>query len=225
MAGRPKKDKATQKKQPVIDAVVNETEAVIPPIEESKVTVKTKYTLRFYMMVISAASSVIGLIMFVMYFFSMNMVIGAPGIVMAVTGVFVFNYYWKKEGNVSVDHIKLGGEESKVETGDCNCLNIYRDKILFQNMDKPSGFPMQCVNLKKSFFVNIWDEKTKRLIPFVLPDQQYMDPIVFAQRVLGLPAHKRIFERKPKLLQKLKTAMLVIAIGIVWLLILTTTSP
>ena len=82
---------------------------------------------------------------------------------------------------------------------------------------------MKCVGLKGNYFVNIWDEASKRLIPFVLPDQQYCDPIVFAQRVLGLPAHKKIFERKPKLLQRLKTALLVIAIGIVWLLILTTT--
>ena len=81
---------------------------------------------------------------------------------------------------------------------------------------------MLCVNLKKSFYVNIEDAASKKLVPFVLPDQQYYDPNVFAQRVLGLPAHRKIFERKLKLMQKLKTALLVMAIGIVWLLILTT---
>ena len=96
---------------------------------------------------------------------------------------------------------------------------------MFENVYEPQGFPMTCLNDKKKYYVNIQDPtgKSKGLVPFVLPDQQYYDPGVFAERVLELPAHQKIFTRKPNLFQKIKTGLLVLAIGIVWLLILTTT--
>jgi len=184
-------------------------------IEGAKV--RKVYTPRFYLMILSAITFFVGIGLFVIYYFSLNMVFGVSGVVMAVGSIFVFRYYWKKEDSLSVEHI--GG----VQKDKANSLNIYPDKVEFANVYEPEGFPMQCVNLRKKFYVNIWDEASKKLVPFVLPDQQYYDPKVFAQRVLGLPAHRKLFERKPKLLQKLKTALLVCAIGIVWLLILTTT--
>ena len=188
--------------------------------EEKPENIKAKktYTPRFYMMILSGAVSLLGLALFVIYFFTTNVIIGAPGVVMAVVGIFAFRYYWKQEGNISVEHI---GGKKKAEA--FNSLVIRRDKINFENMAKPEGFPQVCLNDGKKYFVYIQDARTEAIAPFTLPDQQYYDPIVFAQRVLGLPAHKKIFERKPKLLQKLKTALLVLAIGIVWLLIMTTT--
>ena len=181
--------------------------------------VKTKkvFTPRFYMMILSGVVFVAGLGLFVIYFRTLNVVFGLPGFVMIGGGIFAFLHYWKSEGNLAIEHI--GGAKKDI----VNSLNIYPDKIVFEDVYEPQGFPMLCVNLKKKFYVNIEDLATKKLIPFILPDQQYCDPNVFAQRVLGLPAHRKIFERKPKLLQRLKTALLVIAIGIVWLLILTTT--
>lgn len=192
--------------------------SAVPAPEAEKVKAKKTYTPRFYMMILSGGVSILGLVLFVIYFFTNNVVIGAPGIIMTVVGIFAFRYYWKQEGNISVEHI---GGKKKAET--FNSLNIHSDRIEFENVYEPDGFPMQCLNDNRKYFVNIWDEKKHSLVPFILPDQQYYDPIVFAQRVLGLPAHKKIFERKPKLLQKLKTALLVLAIGIVWLLIMTTT--
>ena len=181
--------------------------------------VKTKkvFTPRFYMMILSGVVFVAGLGLFVIYFRTLNVVFGLPGFVMMGGGIYAFLHYWKSEGNLAIEHI--GGAKKDI----VNSLNIYPDKIVFEDVYEPRGFPMLCVNLKKKFYVNIEDLATKKLIPFILPDQQYCDPNVFAQRVLGLPAHRKIFERKPKLLQRLKTALLVIAIGIVWLLILTTT--
>lgn len=182
------------------------------------VKVKKVYTPRFYMMMLSGVASVAGLGLLVLYYFILNIIMGVGGFVMVVAGIFAFRHYWQTPGGISVDHI--GGKKSD---DSANCLNIYRDRIVFEAMPKPEGFPMLCMDLKKSYYVNIEDMSSGQLMPFILPDQQYYDPDVFAQRVLGLPAHRKIFERKLKLMQKLKTVLLVMAIGIVWLLILTTT--
>lgn len=197
-----------------------DTSLVKPAEEEAqapKVKVKKVYTRRFYMIILSGIVIAVGVGLFVVYFKTLNVVLGLPGVIMIVAGLFTLRHFWGSEGDIATEHID-GAKKEIV-----NSLNIYKDRIVFEDMPKPEGFPMTCVNLKKKFYVNIDDVVTKKLIPFVLPDQQYCDPIVFAQRVLGLPAHRKIFERKPKLLQRLKTALLVIAIGIVWLLILTTT--
>lgn len=185
--------------------------------EAKGIKVKKVYTPRFYMMILSGAVFVAGLGLFVLYFMTLNVALGLPGFIMIGAGIFAFLHYWRSEGNIAIEHI--GGVKKDI----ANSLNIYPGKIEFAEVYKPGGFPLTCMNLKKKFYVNIWEEATQRLVPFILPDQQYCDPNVFAQRVLGLPAHRKIFERKPKLLQKLKTALLVLAIGIVWLLILTTT--
>lgn len=193
-------------------------EEEIPEAEAKEVKVKKTFTLRFYMMILSGTAVAFGLALFILYFSTLNIALGLPGIIMIVAGIFALRHYWTKEGNISVEHIGGTGKEESA-----NSLNIYQDRVVFSEVYEPEGFPWQCGNDKKKYYVNIEDPVSKKLEPFVLPDQQYYDPIVFAQRVLGLPAHRKIFERKPKLIQKLKTALLVVAIGIVWLLILTTT--
>lgn len=194
-------------------------EKQVEEIKAEKVRSKRTYTLKFYMMIISGASTIIGTGMFILYFFSLNKIIGVPGIFMAIAGVFVFNYYWKKEESIAVDH--LDGIKRKHTS---NSLCIYPSKVVFEDVYQPSGFPWTCENDGKKYYVNIQESlEKKNLVPFILPDQQYCPPEYLAQRVLGLPAHKKIFESKPKLIQKLKTMFLVLAIGIVWLLILTTT--
>lgn len=198
-------------------------EIIKPEQEKSEVKtpkVKKAYTFKLYMMVISGIVGAVGLICFVAYVLTEQMMFGAPGVIMTAAGGIAFRYFWKKEGETATEHISGQPKGKKVSY---NSLCIYPDKVIFENVHEPKGFPMQCLNDNKKYFVNIWDVESKRLIPFVLPDQQYSDPGVFAQRVLGLPAHRRIFAKKPKLIQKLKTGLLVGAIAIVWLLILTTT--
>lgn len=185
--------------------------------QAQKVKVKKTFTRRFYMMILCGIVIAVGVGLFAVYFKTLNVVMGLPGVIMIAVGLFALRHYWTSEGDIATEHI--GGVKKDI----VNSLCIYQNKIVFEDVVKPGGFPMLCTNLKKKFHVNIWDVAANRLVPFVLPDQQYCDPNVFAQRVLGLPAHRKIFERKPKLLQRLKTALLVIAIGIVWLLILTTT--
>jgi len=180
--------------------------------------VKKTYSLRLLMLFGSGATAVVGLALFIVYFLTQNMAFGAPSIFMMGGGFFIFRYFWSRTEDVVTEHI---GEVKKVQV---NSLCIYQDKLVFEDVANPDGYPWECLNDHKKYFVNIWDLPTSRLVPFVLPDQQYYDPVVFAERVLALPAHRKIFMRKEKLLQKLKTVMLVAAIGIVWLLIITTTS-
>ena len=144
-------------------------------------------------------------------FFDVDMIAG---------GGLLFYFYWGKYESITVTEFKGGASKQQV-----NSMNLYSSPLMikFEELVNPEGFPWECINDGRMYFVNAWDPKSKCLIPFQLPDQQFMDPKEFAQRVLELPVHKKIFERKPKLLEKLKTALLVLAIGIVWLLILTTT--
>ena len=220
-----KKIKEIFRGKPPAEESLGETpgEMKATPAEESlgetprEIKVKKSFAIRTSMLIVSSLSVLVGFVLFVLYFFSLNMVVGAPSIFLIGGGFLLFRYYWKREGGGAIEHI---GDVPKEQM---NSLNIYPKELKFENVNEPKGYPWDCLNDGKKYFVNIWSKEAKALIPFELPDQQYYDPRVFAERVLGLPAHKRIFERKPKLFQKLKTALLVFAIGIMWLLIMTTT--
>lgn len=179
--------------------------------------VKKTYTRRLIMLVIGGAITIAGVVLFAIYFFTQNMAVGAPSIFMIGGGIFLFKYYWGKTDDAVIEHI------GKINREQVNSLCLYPDRLVFENTVNPGGYPQRCLNDGKNYFVLIWDKATERLTPFTLPDQQYYDPTVFAERVLELPAHQKIFTRKPNLFQKIKTGLLVIAIAIVWLLILTTT--
>jgi len=170
------------------------------------------------MLIASALLAAAGLGLFGVYFMTGNIAVGGPSIFMILGGIIGWKYFWSKADNTVNEYI---GEVNKKQV---NSFCIYENEIKFEDVCNPQGFPWECLNDHKKYFVNIWDVETKRLLPFTLPDQQYYDPTVFAERVLALPAHRRIFMRKEKLFQKLKTALLVVAILIVWLLILTTTT-
>jgi len=193
--------------------IESKPESEVKPIK----LIKKSYTRRLIMLVLAGILICVGLVFFAIYFFTLNMVFGASFIFLIGGGVILFLYYWKKGDDAVIQHI---GEVNKTQV---NSLCLYPNRIVFENVESPKGYPQQCLNDKKHYFVNIWDGAINRLVPFVLPDQQYYDPGVFAERVLELPAHQKIFMRKPTLFQKIKTGLLVLAIGIVWLLILTTT--
>lgn len=190
-----------------------------PEALPQRAKMKRRFSFRFYMLVLGGIIATLGLACFVIYFRTLNMSFGIPSILMMAGGGFLFYFYWGKYENIAVTEFIGGTKKEQV-----NSMNLYSSMtIKFEDMVKPEGFPWECINDGKMYYVNIWNLESKRFAPFVLPDQQIMDPKEFAQRVLELPAHKKIFTRKPKLLEKLKTALLVLAIGVVWLLILTTT--
>ena len=99
-----------------------------------------------------------------------------------------------------------------VSEGQINSLCLYPNRILFESIVNPQGQPWKCLNDNKAYFVHIWDKEKEILSPFILPDQRYYDPGVFATRVLELPAHRRIFRRKQTLLQQLTPALVIAAI-------------
>lgn len=179
--------------------------------------IKKTYSKRLFMLVVSGAIAASGIPLFVVYSSNMNMLLGVVAVFLVMGGGISFRYFWGKTEDVVTEHI------GKQVIEQVNSLCLYPTKIVFENVHNPQGYPWGCMNDKKKYYVNIWDEKVKGLVPFVLPDQQYYDPGVFAERVLELPAHRKIFTRKPDLFQKIKTGLLVLAIGIVWILIITTT--
>jgi hypothetical protein len=181
--------------------------------------VKKRYTKRAFYIAIGALAAIAGIGLFAIYFFTMNMVFGGMGVVLFFSGGFTFYYFWNKDDSTGFVIESLGAPPKE----QVNSLCIYEHVVKFDNIANPEGWPSTCHNDNKKYYVYIWDKVTEKLIPFILPDQQYYEPEVFAQRVLALPAHRKLFTRKPKLFQKLKTAMLVLAIAIVMLLILTTT--
>ena len=195
---------------------VQEKQSVAPP-QQAKV--KRRFTFRFYMLIAGGIISTLGLVCFVIYFRTLNMMFGFPSIPLMGGGGFLLYFYWGKYEGITVAEFAGGTSKKQV-----NSMNLYASMVIqFEDMAKPEGFPWECINDGKMYFVNEWDVEHNQFAPFKLPDQQFMDPGEFAKRVLELPAHRKIFVRKPKLFEKLKTGLLVIAIGVVWLLILTTT--
>lgn len=96
--------------------------------------------------------------------------------------------------------------------GPANSLNIYiaKDedtgrmipkKIAFELKKNLTGQPWQCLNDGCWYYLNFFDLTKKALVPFNLPDSQYFDPREFAN-VITMPAHKKLFELRQTLFQK-----------------------
>ncbi|MFC2060613.1 hypothetical protein ACFLTZ_05970 [Chloroflexota bacterium] len=197
--------------------------------------IKKRYSFRMVMIIVSSLASIVGLSSLVYYLFSNVMSFGYAGVVLGAAGLAALRYYLQKVGDLSTTVIAFPGYDRNPKIAP-NCFNLYHDIVVFEYWVPEEGvfemmFPYECENDNKKYYVNISELKYREqgaqdaLKPFILPDQQYYDPSVFAQRVLGLPAHRQIFRRKDKIQQVLKTMFLVIAIIIVWLLILTTIKP
>lgn len=184
-----------------------------------------KYTRRFYLLLLAGVMVLIGIVGFIGYALTMNMVFGASAVVIGLGGGVLFYYQWNsKSGEVlTIEKFQSTIPENKV----ANSLNVYRDRVVFEYVDKPEGFPYECTNDHRKYFLNTsmenWNEKQTGLIPFTLPDNQYYDPQVFAERPLSLPATRKVMRRREKLSGAVKTAILAVVILILWILIVTTT--
>lgn len=150
---------------------------------------------------------------------------------LAAGGVLTIRYFrqWREFGGVEVP-IDVGQEkpEGKAKTPQYNSLCIYPDKAIFEDVLNPEALKAQkkrCINDGKDYYVFIFDDSlghSGQLTPLILPDQLYMSPEKLGQQVLELPAHRRIFQRKQKLLEQLQPAFVIVGIIAVWILILTT---
>lgn len=223
---RPKR-KYVRKQPPVVADVQTENASTqSETVEAPKIT--RRFTRRLIMLAIGGIGCAFGLGSFVVYYFTMNLMLGVTGVIVGIGGAFLCWHYWNKPDDFTT--LAIGG----IRKVTANCLNIYCDRVLFEDWkpkdaEIPFGFPKQLVNDKKYYWINITplafaDATAKDLLePFILPDQQYCDPEVFKQRVLNLPAHRRLFTRREKAAQVIKTALLVLTIIVLWILILTTT--
>jgi hypothetical protein len=109
-----------------------------------------------------------------------------------------------------------------------NSLNIYPNQIVFEELPLEAlhhGQLRKCRNDNKYYYVHIWGTafggKEEKLNEFLLPDTQYRDPREFANNI-NIPAHRRLAMRKESLLQKLSPVLIIAGMGIVALLIITT---
>jgi hypothetical protein len=207
------------KKKMIETPAINETKADKPAdikASPEKPVVKIKRTGNMMMLVISGSIAGVGMILFIAYFITLNMMLGAPGVILAAAGLIWLFKILKSGGDTVSKHI---GETPKAQV---NSLCLYPYELKFEDVYNPAGQLMKCRNDGKYYHVNIQNGDNK-LVAFMLPDTQYMDPEVFAQRVLELPAHRKIFTRRQDLFQKLKPLFIILGIIIVWILILTTT--
>lgn len=186
---------------------------------------KQKTDLSWLKLALPAAAVVLGILILILFFaIKGHGLFFVAGVVMVVLGcIFTFRA-WNRRGEGEARVIITGETAPKTIV---NSLNLHPDKVFFTDMAKPAGQPWKCRNDGKSYYVNKWEwnndgKTTGEYKPFNLPDQQYMDPVVFAQRVLELPAHRRIFTRKQTILQQLSPMMAAGGAIIVWILILTT---
>lgn len=147
-------------------------------------------------------------------------------------GIYFIKLYFDKRGDSGEVVVLPSGMEA-VASKRVNSLSIYPDKVIFENLDNPAGQPWKChndgrlyyVQVEKSAFTNKPPDSNPenwRLKPFILPDQRYYDPGVFATRVLELPAHRQIFRRKQSMLEQLTPAMVIIAVVVFGVIMIAT---
>lgn len=156
-----------------------------------------------------------------------------PLVVVGLIGCFIGSGFLLHRGwraGRQEEAVIVGAEKP---AGPINSLNIYArkdedtgqiypEKIAFEWVDEPEGQPWQCLDDGNWYHLNIWDIVAGKLKPFILPDSQYFDPREFAN-VITMPAHKKLFERRQSLFQKIAPWIMIVAflISIFGLLVTT----
>lgn len=214
---KPKKEEVVKKPE----------EPVIKP--EAKMKVKEIGGRRWWLVYLGGGLILLGIIGFVIFAGNPSaMVIGVPSIFFILGGgLCVWQGMEKKETGIILlpGGSKKTGQKQKPIAA--NCLNIYPDKMAFEENpeDELAGHPRKCLNDNKYYFINIWDtawsnpKPIGKLTQFLLPDTQYRDPRVFALN-LRIPAHRKLAQRKASTLEKLSPFILVAAIVIVGIIMI-----
>lgn len=177
--------------------------------------------LRRYKIAFPAASIVIGILLVILFFTAkLSGILFLAGLLMVVFGGIFLKKWW---GGAGEDEQRVIITDKSKVPKNAVCLNIYPDRIIFEETPEPKGQPWKCENDGKYYCIHIWDKDSDKLMEFQLPDQAYLDPQLLATRVLELPAHRRIFRRKQTLLQQLSPMMAALGVVIMWIIIITTT--
>ena len=181
---------------------------------------KEKKNLKKYKIFLPITGIVTGILLTVLFFAAdLSGIVFVIAAVMIVISSILLKKWW---GSIGEDESRVIVTDKNVPSGRVNSMNIYPDKIRFEEVEEPKGQPWKCENDSKSYHIHIFDEETELLKEFQLPDQAYMDPQLLASRVLELPAHRRIFRRKQTLLQQLSPMMAAFGVIIMWIIIITT---
>lgn len=188
-----------------------------PAIDSGLPKVSKKFTRRAFLLVIFGMILLIGAGLIIIYMVTTNLVMGFIAVPLLFGGGIGFYYYWNLPKDL---HVKYIGDIPKEQV---NSLIIFPGMLKFANIAKPEGFVWYWIDDGKPYYLYWENPKTNKLEPFNLPDQQYYDPRVFAEVVLTLPCHRKLFTHKQDLIKKLRPLFAaVIGLGI-WILILTTT--
>lgn len=187
------------------------------PVNSQLPKVTKSYPRRTMMLAIFGSLVLVGAVFAFIYIFTVNLMLGFIAIPFLFGGGLGFYYYWGQSKDIQVRYV------GDVPTEQVNSLVIRPDGITFENIYEPKGFIWHWIDDGKPYYV-YWDNpETNKLEPYVLPDQQYYDPQVFAEMVLTLPCHRKIFQRRQDLLKKLKPFIAALIGFALWILIITTT--
>ena len=219
-------NKSTEIKVEKVKKVEPEKPKVVDTVNKSvpKLKVKEVGGRRWWLAGIGGGLVLVGIVGFVIFAANPGaMVIGVPSIFFILGGgLCVWQGFEQRETGIILipGGAKKPGQKQKPIPA--NCLNIYPDKIAFEELpeDELVGHPRKCHNDGKYYFVNIWDtawENPKpagKLVQFLLPDTQYRDPRVFALN-LRIPAHRKLAQRKASLMEKLSPIIIVVAMVVI----------
>lgn len=106
--------------------------------------------------------------------------------------------------------------------GPCNVMKIHNGlddngkpipiKIDFDYTDRPLGQPKKCRNDGKFYYIERLNPTNGVWGQFALPDKMiYFDPREYAN-AFGLPAHRKLYQNKPSLMQKIAPIFLVVGL-------------
>jgi hypothetical protein len=147
---------------------------------------------RFILPIIAAAVSFGFMLLWFKYSTSIIL-----GIIFLASGGLSYWLFWRAINRFSDDVILV--KEKVEKKKQLNSLLISLGNVMFKDLPNPSGQPQRCRNDNKKYYVMMEQkDHPETTIPFVLPDQQYIDPELFAQRVIMLPRHRKLFTRKVK---------------------------
>jgi hypothetical protein len=167
----------------------------------------------------SGVFALIGTIMLIAYIMNpASMVVGGAGVFILGIGALGIWYFWKG----SDDFVKTSVSTKKPKTGDANAMILREGVVRFDDIyvkegEELPGREHRCRNDNRFYHVLLDDSKKEKpnYMPFELPDQQYYSPQVFAERVIDLPAHRRLFTRREGMGQYIKTGLLLVGMAIV----------
>lgn len=170
-------------------------------------TYKKQSGRRLWLAGLCAIPALAGVAGIVYYLQSLNVAIGSVSVLLLMGGAFgVWQGLKKKDEGI----VLVGA----VRTEKANSLNIYADRVAFEDESNPVGMPWTNFHDNALYYVHFKDGD--KLEPFKLPDddenERYYDPKEYAN-VITMPLNKKYFSWAPDLFKKIAIgAMLIIII-------------